>query len=172
MIHPRRQIGRFSFPNRENDYTKTGILEFWCGRSEIPNREIYNINSKFWIFSSGDFLKKKKGIGRYRVYAQSSTNYPSGVNSKILSGVNINVLRPYQLSLVMKKTRLFTNAKTKLQIRCAVTALLISAFVFATHIVQSLFFLNPKFQASSYLLWLHSLVCVGPGRKPRRPVFS
>ena len=48
----------------------------------------------------------------------------------------------------------------------------ISAFVFATQIVQSLFFLNPKFQASSQLLWLHSLVCFGPGRKPRRPVFS
>ena len=49
---------------------------------------------------------------------------------------------------------------------------LISAFVFATRIVQSLYFLNQKFQASSHLLWLYSLVCVGPGRKPRRPVFS
>ena len=29
-----------------------------------------------------------------------------------------------------------------------------------------------KFQASSDLLWLYSPVCVGPGRKPRRPVFS
>ena len=29
---------------------------------------------------------------------------------------------------------------------------LISAFVFATYIVQSLFFLNPKFQTSSHLL--------------------
>ena len=37
---------------------------------------------------------------------------------------------------------------------------------------QSLYFLNPKFQASSHLLWLYSLVCVGPGRKPLRPVFS
>ena len=63
-------------------------------------------------------------------------------------------------------------AKTKLQISCAVAAQLIRAFVFATQIVLSLFFLNPKFQASSYLLWLHSPVCVGPGRKPRRPVFS
>ena len=43
---------------------------------------------------------------------------------------------------------------------------LISAFVFATQIVQSLFFLNPKFQASSCLLWLYSLVCVGPVQKP------
>ena len=34
------------------------------------------------------------------------------------------------------------------------------------------YFLNPKFQASSHLLWLHSPVCVGPGQKPRRPVFS
>ena len=47
-----------------------------------------------------------------------------------------------------------------------------SAFVFAIWIVQSLFYLNPKFQGSSRLLWLYSPVCVGPGRKPRRPVFS
>ena len=54
----------------------------------------------------------------------------------------------------------------------AVTAQLISAFVFAIRIVKSLYYLNPKFQASSHLLWLYSPVCVGPGRKPRRPVFS
>ena len=34
------------------------------------------------------------------------------------------------------------------------------------------YFLNSKFQASGHLLWLYSLVCIGPGRKPRRPVFS
>ena len=43
---------------------------------------------------------------------------------------------------------------------------LISSIVFATQIVQFLFFLNPKFQASSCLLWLYSPVCVGPVRKP------
>ena len=43
---------------------------------------------------------------------------------------------------------------------------------FATRIVQSLYFLNLKFQASSHLVWLYSLVCVGPGWKPRRLVFS
>ena len=32
--------------------------------------------------------------------------------------------------------------------------------------------LNPKFQASSHLVWSCSLVCVGPGREPQRPVFS
>ena len=70
------------------------------------------------------------------------------------------------------RNRVFPYAKTKTQISFAVTAKLISAFVFAIRIVQSLFYLNPKFQASSYLLWLYSPVCVGPGRKPRRPVFS
>ena len=50
-------------------------------------------------------------------------------------------------------------AKTKAQ-------KLISAFVFATPIVQALFFLNLKFQASIHLLCLYSLVCVGPIRKP------
>ena len=56
--------------------------------------------------------------------------------------------------------------------RSVVIAQLISAFVFATRIVQSLFFQNLKFQTSSHLLWLYSPVCVGPGQKPRRPVFS
>ena len=37
---------------------------------------------------------------------------------------------------------------------------------FSTLIVQSLYYLNPKFQASCYLLWLYSLVCVGSGRNP------
>ena len=43
---------------------------------------------------------------------------------------------------------------------------------FATWIVQSLNFLNPKFQVYSHLLWLYSLVCVGPGWKSRRQLFS
>ena len=51
-------------------------------------------------------------------------------------------------------------------------AQLISAFVFTSQIVQFLFFLNPKFQASSLFLRLYRPVCVGPGRKSRRPVFS
>ena len=51
-------------------------------------------------------------------------------------------------------------------------AQLISAFVFATWIVQSFFFLNPKFQDSNHLLWLYSPLCIGPGQKPRRQVFS
>ena len=44
-------------------------------------------------------------------------------------------------------------------------------FVFTTRIVQFLFFLNPKFQASTLPLCLYMPVCVTPGRKPRRPVF-
>ena len=60
----------------------------------------------------------------------------------------------------------FSYAKTKTQISFAVTAKLISAFVFTTWIVQSLFYLSPKSQATSHLLWLYSPVCVGPGRNP------
>ena len=55
---------------------------------------------------------------------------------------------------------------------CEVTAKLIFAFVFATHKVQFLFFLNPEFQLSSMLVWLYRPICVGPGRKHRIPVFS
>ena len=74
------------------------------------------------------------------------------------------------MSCVVRKH--FAYAKTKTLISFAVTAKLISIFVLATRIVQSLFYLNPKFQACSHILWLYSPVCVRPGRKPRRPVFS
>ena len=51
----------------------------------------------------------------------------------------------------MGKTTIYI-CETKGADQLAVTAKLISAFVFATRIVQSLVFLNPKFQASSLLL--------------------
>ena len=78
------------------------------------------------------------------------------------------------MSLVMRKPAFccIAYAKIKTQISFALTAKLISAFVFTIRIVQSFYFLNPKFQASSQLLWLYSPVCVGTGRKPLRPVFS
>ena len=66
----------------------------------------------------------------------------------------------------------FCILRKQTQISFAVTAKLISVFVFATWIVQYLVYLNPKFQASSHIVWFYSLVCVGPGWKPRRPVFS
>ena len=72
------------------------------------------------------------------------------------------------LSLVVRKPA-FCECENK---DAAVTAQLISDFVFATWLVRSLFYLNQKFQASSHLQWLYSLVCVRPGRKPRRLVFS
>ena len=71
------------------------------------------------------------------------------------------------MSLVLRKPA-FCICKNKY----AVTGKLISAFVFATRIVQSLYFLNSKCQASSHLLWLYSLACVGPGQKTLKPVFS
>ena len=88
--------------------------------------------------------------------------------------LSLSLLNKLHMSRVVRKpkTGCFVYANTKTQISFAVTAKLFSAFVFATRIVQSLYFLNPKFQASSHLLWLYSPLCVGPGRKPRRPVFS
>ena len=64
------------------------------------------------------------------------------------------------------KTNNLHMRKQKTQISCAVTAQLISAFVFDTRIVQFLFYFYPKFQASSLLLSLYRPVCVGPGRNP------
>ena len=82
------------------------------------------------------------------------------------------VFAVHKSNIIIMRKPAFAYAKTKTQISCAGTAQLISAFVFAKQIVQSLYFLYPKFQAYSNLLWLYSPVCVGPGQKPRRPVFS
>ena len=71
----------------------------------------------------------------------------------------------HHLSRPMGKPTICVS-KTKVQISFAGTAKLISAFVFATRIVQFLFYLNPKFQASSLLLKLYKPVCVRPVRKP------
>ena len=73
----------------------------------------------------------------------------------------------------MRKTDFgFGKTKAKGQISCSVIAQLISAFVFATRIVQSLFFFSPKFQDSSLLLGLYRPLCVRLSSKPQRPVFS
>ena len=73
----------------------------------------------------------------------------------------------YYLSRVVRKPAFMHMQKQ----RCRSAAQLISASDFVIRIVQSLYYLNPKFQASIHLLWLYRPVCVGLGRKPRRPVF-
>ena len=59
------------------------------------------------------------------------------------------------LKNVLKETcnQIFAYAKTKAQISFAVTAKLISAFVFATGIVQFLFFLNPIWLLAIFYTW-------------------
>ena len=61
-------------------------------------------------------------------------------------------------------------AKTKAQISCTESAQLISAFVF--YYIDSTIPLLPKSDISSHLLWLYNSVCVGPGQKPLRQVFT
>ena len=72
----------------------------------------------------------------------------------------------YDLSLVIRKpiVCICENKDTdQLRSNCVAD----QRIFFATQFYQ-----NPKFHASSHLRWLYSLLCVGPGRKPRRPVFS
>ena len=64
-----------------------------------------------------------------------------------------------------EKNLIFAYAKGKAQISYADQHL-----CFHYILVQFLYFLNKKFKASSQLLWLNSLVCVGPGRKTQRQV--
>ena len=71
------------------------------------------------------------------------------------------------MSRTMRKLA-FAYEKTKGKISCRVPAQLNQHLCFPYTDKKSLNPLNLKFQASNHLLWLYSLVCVAPGREPRR----
>ena len=72
----------------------------------------------------------------------------------------------------MRKTCLCHMRTTKAQISLRIRAVWSVPLLFAAWIVQYLYFLYPKFQASIWLLWLRRPVWVLPGCRPRRQVFS
>ena len=82
-----------------------------------------------------------------------------------MTGVQDIAMQHNMSRLVGKPTICIGENKDADQLR-GFTAKLISAFVFATRIVQFLFYLNLKFQAYSSFLCLYRPVCVGPVRKP------
>ena len=61
--------------------------------------------------------------------------------------VSFSLILPYLSRLMGKPTICIGEDKDADQLRGVITAKLISAFVFATRIVQFLFHLNPKFEA-------------------------
>ena len=135
-----------------------------------------SVKKHFWYFGLNLKHKTKstnkvgvtKEINREMSYNNYSPKYLiffHTVASRMRNSVN-----PTSLSWIY--TSAIAHAETKVKISCAVTTQLISSFVFAIYLVQSLYFLNSKFQVSSNLFWLFSLVCVQFGRKPRRQVSS
>ena len=131
-----------------------------------------------FVFLSSRSKTPKTGFLMTRlIYSCQKWNLPRGhfktMGIQMQAAIAVPVFMPYHTQLTgtidfgtqlteprYEKNRLFGYAITKTQISCAVTAQLISVFVFATQIVQPLYFLNPKFQASSHLLWQHSSVRV------------
>ena len=102
-------------------------------------------------------------------YISSSELKTSKFSQVRSTGENLDVFKSrdeiYLSRRIGKPTICIGENKGTYQLN-TVAAKLTSAFVFATWIVLFLFFLNPKFQASSHPLWLHKLVRVGPGRNP------
>ena len=70
------------------------------------------------------------------------------------------------------KTVSYEKLLFKVADRLCVIEQLISTFVFTPEIVQFLFYLNPKFQASGFLLCMYKQVCVRPGEELLRLFFS
>ena len=100
-------------------------------------------------------------IGIRRSLAKNNNNRMTLLTPSIL--LSSYLFNFTQLSLVVRKPAFcICENKDADQLRsnctadqrlCSVTAKLIRAFVLAIRIVQSRYYLNPKFQASSHLLW-------------------
>ena len=75
------------------------------------------------------------------------------------------VRSPYEKTCFMYMKK---QIKTNTRYSFMKTVQLISTFVFPTYIVQYLYSLNPKFQASRNLLWLYSSVCVTWSKSPKK----
>ena len=78
--------------------------------------------------------------------------------------MNFSIFATEEILCILHGQIFVMNAKTNWQISGALTAQLINIPVFATQIVQSLFYLYPKFQASTFLMGLYRPVCNGPGQ--------
>ena len=93
-------------------------------------------------------------------YLRNLGHFPELIStgSSTLSNGHLTCDQLGHMSPVMRKPDL-AYAKTKTQISFAVTTKVISAFVFHTWTVQSLYFLNLKFQVSTHPLWFYSPVC-------------
>ena len=144
--------------------------------NSLHGEKLYPFFVVCWLFSKPSFIKTRKSVHGTRmpppiVFISPAikhwvynkwTGYHLHTTNWIYS--NIILIKRVIIWASSWENRLFAYAKTKTQISVAVTAKLISAFVFAIRIVQTLYYLNSKFQASSHLLWLYSPVCVGPGR--------
>ena len=105
-------------------------------------------NTTYSVFLSSELMN-----GMYRVESDNSVDADEPIMKHMTEG-GITILKqlerrkqtPVCIEPRYEKTGFFAYAKTKTQISFAVTAKLISAFVFATRIVQSLYFLNSEFQ--------------------------
>ena len=95
---------------------------------------------------------------------RSSGSNPIPLVVKVLKVNNYYTTNVSKISAACRENLLFENAITNAKISCAEAAQLTSAFGFDTPIIQCFYFLKPKFQASSHLLCVYSLDCVGPDR--------
>ena len=96
----------------------------------------------------GKSLRSPNNIPKNRITRTPACNLRTNYKSRIV--------RKPDFCLCENKgaDQLRGNCEADPQISFAVIAKLISAFVFATRIVQFLYFLNPKFPASSHLVQL------------------
>ena len=98
---------------------------------------------------------------KYNNKANDNIATPSSAIIKMNDNI-IFALDLFHISCVMRNL-LFSICKIKgADHSCVVNAQLISAFVFATKIVQPIYFLNLKFLATSHLLSLYSPACIVP----------
>ena len=103
------------------------------------------------MFSFRDTRNVKISINKLCVHVLKFNRSASHIEVLLMSTLDLHFCGELHKFMSLNESRheknhLFAYAKTKTEISCALIVQLISTFVFATWIVQSLFYLNPKFQ--------------------------
>ena len=164
MLSVKRSLNNFRALKGLSPFTSSRILRLfgvWCSSD---NRSLNNLPGLWKVYLPSPVL------GYWDYLESDAPGITEAWTNSLAEPVDKTECQwPRSIWAATWENRIFAYAKTKTQISFAVTN---QRLIFATRIVQSFFFLNTKFQASSHLLWLYSLVCVRPGLKPWRPVFS
>ena len=158
MRPPHQSIMKLTSKSTESLPQSGIIMKMTHGYYFTTNACIYNSELR-------DTTSKTPG-GSSQSYVEAFIQYQAWITNKCIESMTINhnwvdkIWQAFDNILIACKVKDMQCLGTSRDRTCLY-------FRYIDRKNPSLYFLNLKWQAPSHVLWLHSLVCVGPGRKCR-----